>query len=200
MTGPPEPARRLFFAFWPDAATREALAHASRKAVRSSGGRPVPPSKLHVTIAFLGSVAASRMAALEAVALRVTAAPLELVFDGIACWAKPQVLVATCSAPPLPATAIASQLWSGLVPLGIPADPRPFRPHVTLARKVRKPAPGLSLRPVSWPVTELVLVESVTDPAGARYEVLALWPLAGPAPVPPGSPPEPPAGPHLPPG
>ena len=181
MTGPAEPARRLFFAFWPDDATREAMARASRKAVRGSGGRPVPASNLHVTVAFLGPVADSRLPALEAVARGIACGSLELAFDGVAFWPRPQVLVATCSEPPPLAAALAARLWSGLVPLGIRADLRPFAPHVTLARKVRKPAAGLSLRPVHWPVTDLALVESVTDPAGARYRILARWPLSGTA-------------------
>jgi len=48
--------RRLFFALWPDEATREQLAHITRKAVRGSGGRPIPVENLHSTLVFLGSV------------------------------------------------------------------------------------------------------------------------------------------------
>ena len=169
MSGPPERTRRLFFAFWPDEATREALHHAARKAVRGSGGRPVPAANLHMTVAFLGSVPESRLEEIRAVGQSVPVEPLEIVFDGVAFWPKPQVLVAASSRPAPEAAAIAARLWAGLVPLGIPPDLRPFKPHVTLSRKVRKPAPDLSLKPVRWPVTALTLVESVTDPEGARY-------------------------------
>src|SRR5205807_403857 len=70
-----EPTRRLFFALWPDAGQRAALVHATRKAVRSSGGRPVPEESLHVTLAFLGSVPERRVAELQAIARRVAEAP-----------------------------------------------------------------------------------------------------------------------------
>ncbi len=191
MSAPAERTRRLFFAFWPDPATREAMHHAARKAVRGSGGRPVAAANLHVTVAFLGSVAESLRPEVERVGAAVaagglvpesppaerSAAALDVVFDAVAFWAKPQVLVAVCSEPPPAAAALAARLWAGLRPLPIPPDVRPFKPHVTLARKVRKPAPGLVLKPVSWPVTALTLVESVTDPAGARYEPIARWPF-----------------------
>jgi 2'-5' RNA ligase len=187
MSAPAERTRRLFFAFWPDPATREAMHHAARKAVRGSGGRPVPAANLHVTVAFLGSVAESLRSEVERIGAGVAAqgpgeeaapgAALALAFDGVAFWAKPQVLVATCSAPPPAASALAARLWRALAPLPIPPDVRPYRPHVTLARKVRRPAPGLEIRPVTWPVTAVTLVESVTDPAGARYEPIASWPF-----------------------
>jgi 2'-5' RNA ligase len=178
-------ARRLFFAFWPDPATREAMHHAARKVLRRGDGRPVPAANLHVTVAFLGSVAESLRPEVERIGARVAAqgagegapggAALELVFDRVACWPKPQVLVAVCSAPPPVAGALAARLWQALRPLPIPPDGRPYTPHVTLARKVRKPPADLDLKPVSWPVMALTLVESVTGPAGARYEPIASW-------------------------
>jgi 2'-5' RNA ligase len=187
MSATAERTRRLFFAFWPDETTREAMHHAARKAVRHSGGRPVPAANLHVTVAFLGSVAESLRPEVERIGAAMAAQGLEgeaaagvaseLVFDGVAFWPKPQVLVAVCSSPPPPAAALAARLWQALGPLPIPPDVRPYKPHVTLARKVRKPPPDLSLKPVPWPVTALTLVESITDPAGARYEPIASWPF-----------------------
>ena len=47
---------------------RQAMAQATRKAARASGGRPVPAHNLHVTLAFLGSVAERRLAELAGVA------------------------------------------------------------------------------------------------------------------------------------
>ena len=61
-----------------------------------------------------------------------------------------------------------------------------------IPRQVRKPARGLGMRPVHWPVGEISLVQSVTDPAGARYEVLERWALDSGVIGPPGSPADPP--------
>src|SRR5690606_7943609 len=57
--GPEEPEReaglrRIFFALWPDDATRGAIERACRQAVRRSGGRPTAKRNLHLTVAFLG--------------------------------------------------------------------------------------------------------------------------------------------------
>ena len=198
MREPREATRRLFFACWPGAATRAELEHASRKAVRGSGGRPVAAGMLHATLAFLGSVAEARLPAIKAAVIGLPAEPFVLVFDGIEFWPKPQVIVAVCSHQAPSAEALSRLLWSRLAPLGLAADLRPFRAHVTLARKVRKPATGLAMQPVRWPVGELSLVQSVTDPAGARYEVLQRWPL-GPGPIGvPGSPVDPPQAPDWP--
>jgi 2'-5' RNA ligase len=177
MTEASEAPRRLFFAFWPDAETRDELEHACRKAVHGSGGRPVPAGNWHATLAFLGSVAEARLPGIKAAAVDLPAGPFELVFDGIEFWPKPQVLVAVCRRQEPSAGALARVLWARLTPLGLAADLRPLRAHVTLARKVRQPQHGLSLQPVRWPVREIALVQSVTDPGGARYDVLDRWPL-----------------------
>ena len=180
-TAPPARARRLFFALWPDPATREALAHATRKAVRHCGGRPVAEDNLHATVAFLGPVPEGRLEAVLAAGAGAAGAATAFAvsLDTIDFWPRPQVLVATAATPP-EAAALAEALWRRVEPLGIARDLRPLRVHVTLARKVRKPAPGLGMHPVAWRVPDLALVESVTDPAGARYTPLAGWPLAAP--------------------
>ena len=79
---------------------------------------------------------------------------------------------------------VTAELWAALAPLGITRDTRPFQPHLTLARKVSHPPAARRLdRPVCWTLRGFVLVESVTDPRGARYTVTAAFP--------PGSCPEP---------
>jgi 2'-5' RNA ligase len=178
MTQAAPATRRLFFALWPDAGTRNEMAHACRKAVRGSGGRPVAAANLHVTLAFLGSVAETRLSDLQAVVPGLAGGPPGLLFDQVEFWPRPRVLVAACTRPPPAIEVLVRQLWSRLAPLGYPPDLRPYRPHVTLARKVSKPPAALAMRPVRWPVTDLSLVESITDPAGARYVVLDHWPLS----------------------
>lgn len=175
------PGRRLFFAFWPDEPTREAMLHAARKVVRGSGGRPVVPGNLHMTMAFLGFVPETLRPAVSVAGQGLPFPRLDFTFDGIDFWPKPRVLVATASEPDPAGAALAAALWARLLPLGLKPDSRPFSPHVTLARKVRKPASGMTLTPVPWPAPGLALVESVTHAAGARYRVLERFPLQGPA-------------------
>ena len=93
------PTRRLFFALWPDEDARSALCAATAKAVRTSGGRPVPAGTLHVTLAFLGSVPTARIPELQHIARERAQAlaqdvPLSLTFQRLAHWSRPHLLCA----------------------------------------------------------------------------------------------------------
>jgi len=188
-----QPTRRLFFALWPDEATRAMVAHATRKAVRSCGGRPVATHNLHATLLFLGSVAQSRVAELMAIAARaavdvarnvaVDSASSGFSFDRVAFWKKAHVLVATTGstggAGDVVAGALVEVLQRETIGAGFAPDLKPFRPHVTLARKVAFLKTELTMQPVRWPFTDFALVESRTDPDGPVYTVLEsyrLWP------------------------
>jgi 2'-5' RNA ligase len=173
---PREPGRRLFFALWPDEAMRQAMARATQGARRASGGQPVPPENLHVTLAFLGSVAERRMADLGGIALAAArepaGAPLELAFDHLEYWRAAQLLCAAPAGPSPPAAALAARLQARLAQSGFAPDLKPFRPHVTVVRKVARPGPVGSMEPVLWRFEALALVESRTLPTGALYSVV----------------------------
>lgn len=175
---------RVFFALWPSELARTTLGHATRKAVRSCGGRPVPEQSLHVTLVFIGSVALSRLAELGDIAARVAlsnvAAPFELIFDRVEHWEKPHVLVATASdsADAASASGIARALSEATFRAGFDPDQKPFRPHVTLARKVGRLTQVVDMHPVNWAFDAFALVESRTLPEGPVYTVIESYPLA----------------------
>jgi 2'-5' RNA ligase len=183
-----EPTRRVFFALWPDDGVRAALTHATHKAVRACGGRPIPAHNLHATLVFLGSIAESRIPQLVTAAAQAASnvraqhgATAELVFDRIECWEKSSVLVAATSQVSGAGHALAGALVDSLHQetsrVGFAADLKPFRAHITLARKLGRPARSLSMHPVSWQVTGFALVESRTEPEGAVYGVLRTFSL-----------------------
>jgi 2'-5' RNA ligase len=60
--------------------------------------------------------------------------------------------------------------------VGDPPDPRPFAGHLTLARLRRRGACRIAGAPLStsFAVEEVELVRSRLDPAGARYDVIAI--------------------------
>ena len=53
----------------------------------------------------------------------------------------------------------------------------PYRPHVTLARKVFVAQEFTLPEPIAWPVHRFTLVRSISGPAGSRYEPLEWWNL-----------------------
>ena len=180
----------MFFALWPDAGQRAALVHATRKAVRSSGGRPVPEESLHVTLAFLGSVPERRVAELQAIARRVAeapeAAPLLVSFDRLVHWAKPRILCALDALPSAGteaagaprvgalagAPALAESLKGETTARGFSPDLKPFHAHVTVARKVARAPAAQPLSPVQWTFDGFALIESRTEPTGPVYSVI----------------------------
>jgi RNA 2',3'-cyclic 3'-phosphodiesterase len=179
---PPEPTQRLFFALWPTAAQQRALALATRKAARHSGGRTVPEDKLHVTLAFLGSVAQRRLPELsqigaECAARLAQARPLVVTFDRLEHWARVQVLVAAGAGDPQPAHALAEALKGALAVAGFTPDLKPFRAHVTVARKVARPTPAPTLQPVEWQLHAFALIDSRTEASGPIYSVVESFAL-----------------------
>ena len=84
--------------------------------------------------------------------------------------AWPRGLVVCCPAAiPTALQHLHAELAGALRQLAPPVEPRPFRPHVTLARRASPCPPLTQPGPLRWPVHDHVLVQSI---AGAPYRVL----------------------------
>ena len=83
--------RRLFFALWPDEATRERMA-ALLKALRGARGRAVKAEKLHVTLAFIGNADADYHQCLESAAEEVQGARVEFDLTRLGYFKRARVL------------------------------------------------------------------------------------------------------------
>ena len=168
--------------FGPGTPIARQLAAAVAAALDQVEGRPVPPGNLHVTLAFLGMTPGKTLARLIEVGGEGPWPAVELAFDRLDYWAKPKVVVAMPITVPSAGQEIVGKLWRSLEPLGFKREARPWHPHLTLARQVRRPPPeNLRLAPVEsvadaadW---RLALVESAAHPDGVRYKPLADWPL-----------------------
>lgn len=171
-------ARRLFFALWPEDGIRALIVERCAAHVRAAGGRPIPAEKLHVTLAFLGGVAESRLPAVLEAAGRVRAAPFEMLLLRVTHWRHTRILTLQPAGVPEPLAELVGALREPLRDCGFEPDPRPYRAHVTLARDARAPR-GLAdtIEPIRWMIGELSLVESLTLRSGAQYERLQSWSL-----------------------
>ena len=78
---------------------------------------------------------------------------------------------------PAPILALARRLQDVLAGSGFAPDLKPFRPHVTVVRKVSRPGRIDQIHSVVWRFTEVALVESRTLPEGALYSALESFPL-----------------------
>ena len=164
--------RRVFFALWPHETTRRELLRATRTAVRRTGVRGTPPGNLHITLAFLGPVT-------EAVLERVVEVPpipsagFSIELDRLGFWRGSRVLWLGPRRQPAALLQLERTLWDALVAVGFERERRPYRAHVTLARKAKPVEQAVD--PVTWPVSELALVESRPGARHSVYEVLRVW-------------------------
>ncbi len=132
----------------------------------------------HITLAFLGSLDVERRRSVERVADAVRVPAFELSIDRLGFWPRPGgILWLGTSEPPEALVRLATLLGEGISSSGIEVDRRPFHAHLTLMRRVERAVRLDPPSPLCWPVADFVLCESVTDPGGARYRVLARWPL-----------------------
>jgi 2'-5' RNA ligase len=168
---------RLFFALWPDDATRDALFRSGKWLHKHWGGRQMRADTLHLTLAFLGSTPVEQLEALIACADSVQTDAFELILDQAGYWRHNRIGWLGASETPPQHIELAGMLNAALQAAGFPVDTRPHVPHVTLLRNTaggELPA----CEPVCWPVSDFVLVASRTEAEGACYEVIRRWPLA----------------------
>jgi 2'-5' RNA ligase len=70
------------------------------------------------------------------------------------------------------APALSATLKSETAAAGFSPDLKPFRAHLTVARKVAHAPSALALQPVLWRFDAFALIESHTHPAGPVYSVI----------------------------
>ena len=141
--------------------------------------RFVPTDQLHLTLRFFGDV--PRAALMQLTAALADAAhacpPADVAFEGVGTFPErghPRVLWLGLA---LPETILALQdaCERAAQAIGLAAETRPFRPHLTLGRW-RSPAPHPQLPALAMGRTRLariVLYQSVLQPAGAVHTPLA---------------------------
>ena len=158
---------RLFFALWPDTATRAALEQWGLAMHAACGGRRTRVEKLHQTLAFLGNVDDADVGAVEAAMDRTPPRRFTLHLDRPGYWKKSRIAWAGCSAVPHELSDLAAELRAALHDARIPFDTKPFAVHITLAREAGAPAAMPVVDAIDWPVDGFTLVTS----ANGRYEV-----------------------------
>ncbi|MBL8482463.1 MAG: RNA 2',3'-cyclic phosphodiesterase [Rhodocyclaceae bacterium] len=180
--GPPPGAAaderlRVYFALWPPAEVAAQLGAWQQVLHAALGGRIMRPDGLHVTLAFVGDIAAPRLPELLEIGARAGAPAASLCLDQAGAWRHNRIGWAGTRAVPPALAGLAAALADALRGAGFSVESRPWVPHVTLLRNVVRCAPvPQDLAPVRWDVSGFCLVRSRLDARGARYERLAGWP------------------------
>jgi 2'-5' RNA ligase len=168
---------RAFYALVPDDAIRMQFVTLARDVARRSRGRAMMGDHVHLTLAFLGDVSVSMLPSLRKIGDRLQHAGSVLDFDLLGAWRASGVAWIAPSVVPQPLLDMHASLRDALVGAGIALDARPFRPHITLARRCVQPHPRASCAPIRWPVNRLSLIGSELRPEGPLYSELGTWEL-----------------------
>ncbi len=173
---PRPPRQRLFFALQPAPEIRTRLWRLARS-LPLARERLTHPDDLHATLAFLGMVEADRLGAVTAVAAQIRAEPFTLQIDRLDYWPRPKVAWAGPSRVPPGLEQLVVDLWAGLASCGFEPETRPYRAHITLARKGGAIEAGTIEPPIPWEVGDFVLMQSLSVAEPPRYKVLQRWAL-----------------------
>jgi len=170
--------KRLFFALWPDATLQGSLHRLAERSLPAGEGRRTPSANIHLTLAFLGSVTRESQDCHAQAAEGVRVGPFSLVLDALGCFRRSGIFWVGTEQAPEGLLALVRAMNTALRACGHEPDTRPFRAHMTLARRLRRCPHPMPMTPIEWAVRDFVLVESRTGPRGAEYEILRRWRLA----------------------
>ena len=171
---------RLFFGVELNSDARRAAAGYARAARSLWPGRYVEADNLHMTLCYVGEVEDARLDQLRQIGAQAAAAlphaPLTLGAPGYFGRSDRAILYLRAQGAETYAAA-AQALRRLLQQAGMPCDPKPFVPHITLARNAclseRAPRPPV---PVTWTPPGLTLFHSHRPQGVLTYTPLARWP------------------------
>ena len=165
----------------PDAQRDLLAAHLAACARLAPAYRWVEPDSLHLTLRFLGDVERDVLERVRRELAAVRSAPFRLALEGRGVFGPrtaPRVVWMAVGEGRDACAALASGVEAACRSAGLEADPRGFRPHVTLARAEGERLPELPEPPAlaAWTVEDLVLYESRLQQR-PRYVPLEVYPL-----------------------
>ncbi|MBP3522744.1 MAG: RNA 2',3'-cyclic phosphodiesterase [Clostridia bacterium] len=175
---------RLFFGLSLPDSIRAVTRACAESAAACVPGRYALAGNHHVTLAFLGDVPPERLRDARDVLARCAAAfpapTLTLCgFDHFGRRENAILILRVKSDPPL--APLHDRLVQALAAAGLPADPGPFSPHITLARHAVLPDALPACPPASFRAVQAHVFLSARDGAGVlRYTPLETVPFACP--------------------
>jgi 2'-5' RNA ligase len=158
----------------------ETLAHELSRTARrieTAGARWTPPQSMHLTLVFLGEVAEQRIPIIVTTLSDLDTTPFAVKIAGLGAFERACVLFAEVE--PIPRLLrLQAQVAERMAACGFTLEPRPYHPHITLARsrspiKLRREVMLPSQFKNSFRLEAVNLYHSRPTASGSVYEVLA---------------------------
>ncbi|HKJ51802.1 MAG TPA: RNA 2',3'-cyclic phosphodiesterase [Gammaproteobacteria bacterium] len=169
---------RIFFALWPDAATRARLAAIAARIPLARPARRVPDYNLHLTLHFVGNVDPADADCMRRQARAVGGTAFELAIDSSGQFDRARVGWLGPERMPDALLNLHRELGLKLRTCGYQAEKRAYSPHVSVVRKLNRTVEAVAFDPLLWKVDNFVLVESRAVETGVRYQVVESYPLS----------------------
>ena len=163
----------MFYALVPDPPLQLLLAAQGHAIATRAGGRAIPPANVHLTLAFVGDVAAARLEALRAIVLTLPRQRFDLELNRVGVFRRARVGWLAPEITPDALTVLHAALATALTDASFPLEARPFHPHVTLARRCVGVIPNAVAVSTRWHVARVSLMETLRDERGLRYGEIA---------------------------
>ena len=164
--------KKLFFALWPSVRQRDAMRDIINPALSSVEGTPVERRNWHVTLVFIGDFPEERIPALQDAVKVIDPGEIRLRFDSLTFWQRPKIACMHSRTVPPELENLVKSLQQALIPFGYAPDPRVYRPHITVARRVRSFQEFRLARSMELSWTDFELMESVSFRGGVQYHPL----------------------------
>ena len=181
----------LFFALWPDDATRAGLIERAGliKQQQPTAGTWFDADRYHLTLHAVKAKPEHETAWIDkarAAAAQLQAAPFDLQVDRAGSFPNQDRIPwwLGCTQTPEGLRLLWRELRDGLRHRGVPLFATALTPHLTLIYNARRELPGRPVPPLTWAVRDFVLLRSRQgDPSekgsSLAYELLGRWPLNG---------------------
>ena len=164
--------KRLFFALWPSEKQRQKVESAIEPYRGKLAGTYTARDNWHLTLVFIGGFPEDHVPGLQEAARQIDCPALELQFDGIHFWKRPKIMCLYANYVPSQLLGLIRSLESAAQAFGFKPEERPYRAHITIARKARFFAPITLAQPLEFQWSGFHLVESVSTPTGVQYKPL----------------------------
>lgn len=179
---------RLFIGIPLPTATTDALAAIANQLRSKDGSDSVRWSardSWHITLQFLGSTKPEQYECITGRLRALRYAPVHLELGSLGTFDRAGVLYTEVRVTP-ELTALQQAVTASMAPCGFTPEDRPYRPHITLARRKGKGSRELrnlklqmqqQAKLAGFTADSFILYESIPAPEGSRYEVREQFPL-----------------------
>ncbi len=162
--------KRIFFALWPSEQQRQKIDAVIQPYRSKLAGSWTIRDNWHLTLVFIGGFPEHDIPALQTAANDIDCPSIDLKFERIYFWKRPKIICLYAGYIPSHLLGLVRSLELAAEPFGFKPEERPYRAHMTIARKARFFEPITLAQPVELHWSGFRLIESVSTPSGVRYK------------------------------